>query len=538
MTQELPISHFFDLAYDMPAWDKDSVPSYLEQWASREFGAAVARDTALLMNNYSIGAGRRKFELVDPTIYSLIDYSEADRVLDQWKTMQASAQIIMDSLPEVTKAAFFEMVYHPVTAAYIYHDIMISVAKNNYYASQGRNSANAMAQHALDQFDRDQQLSQEYNSLLGGKWDHMMDQTHIGYTYWQQPMRQILPGLQYVVPSQRDLAGDMGVTTETTNATVPGDDNYHTLSSNSLTMAVFDPYGASSRWIDIFSMGTLPSDWHIASNASFVHFSQNSGHLKTDGSTDARIWATIDWSSCPEGSGMVLINVTSVQNNSTQYLTQTHYGTQYSMPQLMLPYNHTKLPSSFSNGFVESDGHISVEMEHYSSLGSLSDSAVQYEIIPGLSRTLSGVTLFPVTADSQSTSTVPALEYKLYTFSDLSTGVVHPANLINITIATTTSLNTIPARPLRYAIQFDSHPVQTVKYITDQPAGATPVGWETAVSNSAWTSTTNFTYSGPGEHILKVWALEPGLVLNTAWVNLGGIRPSYLGPPESVRVAK
>jgi len=527
---ELPISHFFDLAYDIELWDQNSVPAWLEMWASREFGSAVAYDTAVLMNNYSIAAGRRKFELVDPTTYSLIDYNEADRVLSEWQTMQASAEKIMGSLPNATQPAFFEMVYHPVTAAYTFYDIMISVARNNLYAEQGRNSANTLAQHVLDQFAHDHQLSVQYNTMLNGKWAHMMDQTHIGYQYWQQPMRQALPGLQYVMNLERNLAGDMGVSIENSNATVPGDDMYHTLSSEVLTFTPFDPYGVSSQWIDIFSMGTLPFSWNVTSNASFVSFSRSSGSLSPNGTTDVRIWATFDWSKCPSGSGMVLVNITSGEAATTAYLQQTQYGTQYSMPQLLLPYNNRKVAANFSNGFVESDGHITIELEHYSSI-TANSSSVAYNVIPGLSRTLSGITLFPVTAGSQTAPSSPGLEYNLYTFSNTTS-----ANVVNITIVTTTSLNTIPNRPLRYAIQFDNQTMQTVQYIIDQPAGANPTGWDAAVSNSAWTSTTNFTYSGSGAHTLKVWALEPGLVLNTAWINLGGIRPSYLGPPESVRI--
>ncbi|KAK3116858.1 hypothetical protein LTR53_002352 [Teratosphaeriaceae sp. CCFEE 6253] len=67
---ELPISHFFDLAYDIDLWDENSTPYWLEMWAARDFGSAVASDTAVLMNNYSVAAGRRKFELVDITTYS------------------------------------------------------------------------------------------------------------------------------------------------------------------------------------------------------------------------------------------------------------------------------------------------------------------------------------------------------------------------------------------------------------------------------------------------------------------------------------
>lgn len=534
--QELPISHFLDLAYDISVWDKDSVPSYLQQWAAREFGPSVAEDTADLMNKYSVATSRRKFELVDPSTYSLINYDEADRMLADWSSMRAAAQTIVNSLPAATQPAFFEMVYHPIAAGQTYYDLMISVAKNNLYAEQGRNAANVMAQRTLDRFNEDYDLSSQYNSLLGGKWQHMMDQTHIGYVYWQAPMRQTPPGVQYVVQSNIGLAGTMGVSIEATNATVPGDDMYHTLSSSTLTMPPYDPYGVSSRWIDIFSTGALPFEWNITSNASFVSFSRSSGHIMPDGASDARVWATIDWDDCPKGSGMVWINVTSRPDNATIVREGVVYGTQYSAPYIYLPYNHTVAPGSFTNGFVESDGHISIEMEHYSHIASNS-SDVRYEVIPGLSRTLSGITLFPVTADSQSTSTAPALEYKLYTFSDLSTGIVYPANLINITTATTTSLNTIPTRPLRYAVQFDDQPIQTIQYIKDQPAGATPVGWEAAVSNNAWMSTANFTYAGPGEHILRMWALEPGVVFNTAWINLGGIRTSYLGPPESPRVA-
>lgn len=527
---ELPISHFMDLAYDIGSWDKDSVPAWLEMWAAREFGSSVAQDTALLMNNFSIATGRRKFELVDPTTYSLINYQEADRILQEWQAMQQSAQDIYNGLPVDTQAAFFETVYHPVTAGYVFHDIMISTAKNNLYAMQGRNSANAVADHVKDRFARDRELTEQYNGLLDGKWEHMMDQTHIGYEHWQQPMRQALPALQYIQPSEQGLNGAMGVSIEGSNATIPGDDMYHALSSSMLTMSPFDPYGVSTQWIDIYSLGPRAFDFNITANASFVQFSSSAGHFGPDSTDDMRVWATIDWDACPEGSGMVLVNISSSMDNSSQFREETQYGTQYSMPQLMLPYNHTKVPTFFTNGFVESAGHISIELEHYSSPSDTSDE-VHYETIPGLSRTLSGITLSPVTAPSQALPSAPGLEYKLYTFSNTTA-----QNVVNITIVTTTSLNTIPERPLRYAIQLDDQDVKPVQPVIDQPAGANPVGWATAVADSAWKTTSNFTYSGPGEHVLRVWALEPGLVLNTAWVDLGGVKRSYLGPPESFRV--
>jgi hypothetical protein len=157
---EIPISHFFDLAYDINRWDKDSTPEWLTLWASREFGPEVAAQTGALMNTYSLLAGRRKFELVDPTTYSLINYDEANKVLAEWTAIQKTAQSILDGLPTATQPAFFEMVYHPVTAARTYYDIMISAARNNVYAQQGRTSTNALAQHVQNQFSYDHQLLQ------------------------------------------------------------------------------------------------------------------------------------------------------------------------------------------------------------------------------------------------------------------------------------------------------------------------------------------------------------------------------------------
>lgn len=52
---ELPVEHFMALAWDLDAWPVNSVDRFLEEWAAREFGQEVAKETADIMKKYSVG---------------------------------------------------------------------------------------------------------------------------------------------------------------------------------------------------------------------------------------------------------------------------------------------------------------------------------------------------------------------------------------------------------------------------------------------------------------------------------------------------
>ena len=95
---------------------------------------------------------------------------------------------VNELLPPEQKDAYYELVLHPTVACGNLVDLYIAAGRNALFARQGRASANAEAALVRALFKKDQDLSDYYNHVLaGGKWHHMMDQTHIGYTSWRLP---------------------------------------------------------------------------------------------------------------------------------------------------------------------------------------------------------------------------------------------------------------------------------------------------------------------------------------------------------------
>jgi hypothetical protein len=344
-------------------------------------------------------------------------------------------------------------------------------------------------------------------------------------------MRNVLPPLSYVQTLETSIASNIGVGVEASNATVSGDDSYHANSGNTLVLPPMDPYGPKTRWIDIFSRGTMGCSWSLNSSAPYVITTPSSGFTGGIGN-DTRVYVSIDWSKAPPAPNSTIVNIQVSQscNNNT-------WGN-YPSPSVQVPVNNTAVPSSFSEGFVESDKHIAIEAEHHSK--STEVDGVSYLTLPGHGRTLSGVTLMPVLADTQPAGTGPVLVYNIYTFTRTP--------LANVTLYLSPSLNQNGGgfgqyRPLKYAIAFDFAVPQTRQFVANVTSELNlPNGWNSAVSDGVWgvnsgnSTTTTHDLSVPGAHTLKIWAVEPGVIFQKIVLDLGGVRRSYLGPPESFRI--
>jgi hypothetical protein len=126
-----------------------------------------------------------------------------------------------------------------------------------------------------------------------------------------------------------------------------------------------------------------------------------------------------------------------------------------------------------------------------------------------------------VTVPNQSRGNDSArLEYRMQIFS---TGEIKVRAYLSPT------LNFHKDQGLRYAISFDDEPPQIINMHADDSNRK----WEQWVSDNINVEVSRHKLERPGEHVLKFWAVDPGVVLQKIVVETGELGPSYLGPPES-----
>jgi hypothetical protein len=486
---EFPIEYFLTLARNPGRWGKDQTQEFTRMWAEREFGAAHADEIAELMTRYAQYNGRRKPELLEPDTFSLTNYHEAERIEADWKALIAKAEALQKELPSNQRDAFFELILYPVKASAIVNEMYVAAGRNRLYAKQGRADANDYAEQTRALFKSDEELANEYNhTLANGKWNHMMDQTHIGYTYWQEPPLNAMPAVTEVQPA---LDARMGVAVEG-SADVLGPKRLS-----------FDSFARQTRSIEVFNRGVAPFHFDAFTSEPWIVLSAASG----DVTKEIRVEVSIDWAKAPVGKSDGEITIT--QRNGAA--VKVHVAV-----------FHPNAPARESvNAFVESDGYVSIEAEHYSRTPSARE--VHWERIPEYGATLSGMSVFPVTAESVSGSRDRAtLEYRMYLFESGS---------YDVQAIMGPTLNFVPGRGLRFAVWFDNQPPQ----IVDALEHNSDRDWAKAVSDGVRRIETKLHVEQPGYHTLKIGMVDPGIVLEKLVISSGSLKPSYLGPPESFR---
>ncbi|PJJ08557.1 glycosyl hydrolase family 67 [Flavobacterium sp. 1] len=166
--------------------------------------------------------------------------------------------------------------------------------------------------------------------------------------------------------------------------------------------------------------------------------------------------------------------------------------------------------------FKEKNGYVSIEAENFSK--SNNSDKIHWEVIPDFGKTKSGITTFPQNAYPKEDENV-FVEYEIdFTSSGEFT--------IQLLLAPTLNFNS--NKGLRYEISFDREKPQTVNFNGNYRGELGKWQAEQIIRSSAKLSVLK-----SGKHTLRFRVLEPGIVLQKILIDTGGLKPSYLGSPES-----
>ena len=203
---EYPISFFLDMAWNPAQFNSQNLLSHTEKWCAAQFGEKYSKEAARLIDTYTKYSRRITPELLNDTIYSLKNYNEFETVMNDFRALALDAFRLYQQIPAESRDAFDQLVLFPINAFSNLYEMYFAVAKNKELAKQNNPKANFWADKVKACFDRDSLLTVHYNTVIsGGKWAHMMDQVRIGYTYWQQPERSVMPAVVRVEPTNKGI---------------------------------------------------------------------------------------------------------------------------------------------------------------------------------------------------------------------------------------------------------------------------------------------------------------------------------------------
>jgi hypothetical protein len=501
---EVPTEFFMAYAWNPRAWPAERLPDYLRAWAGREFGAQHADRIASIVDRYTRYNARRHPEQLEPDTFSLANYGEAERVVAEYNQLADEAQRVGRELPKEMRDAYFQLVEYPVRASANAVDMYVSAGRNQLYARQGRVTTNDMAARVRELFKRDADLAYQYqHGISGGKWDHMMSQTRFGYTGWDQPYRDVMPAVSELrVPLPGQLAAPNGIhPSDQMGIAVQGDPiAWPVFPIRRLVLPTMDSFEKQARYVELFNRSSEPFDYVITTSHPWIRLSHQAGRVNKD----QRILVDVDWNAVPAGTTEAQLTVN---------------GPAKAKVVIKLPVHKAEdLTPGSAEGHVETQGVVAIEAEHYSR--AQAPSGRQWLRIPGYGRTLSGMTTMPATAPALSVTDGMRLEYDVNLFTG---GELKVQTVLGPT------LKFQPGKGFRFALSIDDGVPQEINVHADQSEQY----WSRMVSSGVATFVTRLHVDGPGRHTVKFWALDPGLVLERIVIDAGGLKPSYLGPPES-----
>ncbi len=509
---EYNIQEFLDMAYNpTPFKDSRYTKQHLLQWVSNIFGKEDApKIQSVLWEYYQLAFERRpefmgwsQTEPITQTRYT--DYNhfyygdEAQKRIDRYNSLETEVKKLRTQIDPKAADAFFELIYYPVTGAsemnkkFLYRDIAY------FYSKQNRLSAFEYAQLSKDAYDTIVKITGYYNTqLAGGKWKHIMSMKPRNLPVYQEP---VIPPIHIDSTNEWSIAPEGFVTKD---STLTGDANH-------LSLPSFDNLNKQKYFIDIFLSKHKTVRWSATVSNNWIRLSQNTGLLTPEaGKKQMRIWVDIDWS-----------KVSATKNVSGTIFFSAD-GKQMAV-KIRAAKNNPEL--SGYNGFVENNGFVSIHAAHFTR--QVNKPSLQWKVIDGLGYTGSSLEALPLEINENPLNDPDSIErsnsfveYDFYSFSPAKPSVtvfalpIHPVNN-NFSV--------------RYAISIDGGPAKMADIRTFNRSEE----WKQNVQRNRAERKIEMPFLPGGKHILKIYCVDPGVILDEIRIDLGGLRKAYSTMPET-----
>jgi len=345
------------------------------------------------------------------------------------------------------------------------------------------------------------QLSDHYNhELAGGKWNHLMDQAHLGQFSWEPPRVNLMPPVSEVLLADND---NYGVAIEGDVEAWPGH-------FGPARLPILDSLNPQRTYIEVFAEGTRPIAFTVKANQPWIVLKE-----ETAPRVDRRFWIDVDWSMLPSG---------------THHATLRIEGKRKTVEVEVTAVKATPEQARASKGrFASLSGPISIAADD--AAANVARNGARWESIPNYGRGRAGMSIFPqTTASVVPPAAAPRLDYAVY---------LPRASKFEVTLVIGPVMDFVPDRGMRVAVSFDDQPPQVLDVFADRASQTflSPAWSEQFTRDNVRYLRSTHTVEAPGPHELRVSMVDPGIVLQKIIISDGEVPASYFGPSENVRIA-
>jgi hypothetical protein len=496
---EYNIQLFLDMAYNKNEFaSAGEVKKHFSNWNAKLFGSLSDKIAPALWEYYNLAFERRPefmgWSQTEPntptkrTAYNHFFYGdEAQRRIDDYSKIENEIKQIKDNIPANRSDAFFQLVYYPVVCASYMNKKFLYADKAFYYGKlQNRLSAPDYSIASNQAYDSIVGETSRYNQRMNGKWMYMMSSAPRMLNVYQKPEMPLIP-----------LKAE-GVWNCMPEGYVKEDSCLFKVTPGQLELPAFTMSGRQQQFIDIFLTSETSIQWEAKPSDSWIKISDPGGELTpVFGKKEKRLWISVDWNKAPKQQDIKgKITIKAAGLDKTIGITTI------------------RSVAAKNSRFVESDGVISIFAENYSRIKQ--SGSLYWEKIEGLGYSGNSLVVKPYNEDSvePDSSKCSVLGYEFYTFTNAACPV------------TISCLPTLPVNSdtkLRLAVAIDNSPLTIVDFTTFGRSEE----WKQNVLRNSAKKTVQFQSLAPGLHTLKIYAIDPGVIIDNILLNLGGVVKHY-----------